>query len=329
MEHFIPDYYNAFSCIASACPDSCCKEWEVDVDDAAAAYYRALPGALGDRLRQVLQDTENGSCMTITDGRCPMWQNDGLCRIHAELGHDALCQTCREYPRIKHEYDGYTELGLELSCPEAARLILSSSQTGTTTHTPGDDPSWEFSVLKKGRDDLLTFWETAQRPIPQMLAATLLFSYDLQEALDGGAEAEFSPDFGTLPLQTVTVQPLVEFMGKLEILTPEWAAFLRNPSPAVWHPEIRNLAIYAIRRWWLQAVSDLDVVCRAKLILVMCLLVAHFPGNPLRAGQLMSKELENNLENIVAILDNAYSSPALTDAYLLSLLLEDKNRFSS
>jgi len=79
----IPKYYEDFHCIASACPDSCCKEWEVDVDDQAAAFYRSLEGALGDRLRQVLKDTKDGTVMTIENGRCPMWRQDGLCRIQA------------------------------------------------------------------------------------------------------------------------------------------------------------------------------------------------------------------------------------------------------
>ena len=50
-----PAYYDTFRCIAAACPDSCCKEWAVQVDDTSAAYYRSLPGLLGDRLRQVLK----------------------------------------------------------------------------------------------------------------------------------------------------------------------------------------------------------------------------------------------------------------------------------
>ena len=94
MEIFAPEYYHRFRCIASACPDSCCKEWEVDVDETTAEFYRELPGDLGDRLRAVLCETDRGSVMTITDGRCPMWQQDGLCRIQAELGHDALCKVC-------------------------------------------------------------------------------------------------------------------------------------------------------------------------------------------------------------------------------------------
>ena len=105
MELLIPEYYNRFSCIAAACPDSCCKEWAVDVDAESARMYRALPGALGDRLRQVLTDTEDGDAvMEIENGRCPMWREDGLCRIQAELGHDALCHVCRNFPRLRHDY---------------------------------------------------------------------------------------------------------------------------------------------------------------------------------------------------------------------------------
>ena len=48
---FKPDYYDRFCCAAGKCPDSCCKEWEVEIDDASARFYRALPGELGDRLR--------------------------------------------------------------------------------------------------------------------------------------------------------------------------------------------------------------------------------------------------------------------------------------
>ena len=47
-----------------------------------------------------------------------MWRQDGLCRIQAELGHEALCKTCREFPRLRHDYGSFVELGLELH-PEA------------------------------------------------------------------------------------------------------------------------------------------------------------------------------------------------------------------
>ena len=62
---FKPDYYDRFRCIAGKCPDSCCKEWEVEVDDASARFYRALPGALGDRLREVMRTADGKTSMTI------------------------------------------------------------------------------------------------------------------------------------------------------------------------------------------------------------------------------------------------------------------------
>ena len=85
-----PSYYNSFRCIASACPDSCCKEWDVQVDEHSADAYRSLPGPLGDRLREVLYTEDGKTYMAIVDGRCPMWRRDGLCRLQAELGAAAL-----------------------------------------------------------------------------------------------------------------------------------------------------------------------------------------------------------------------------------------------
>ena len=45
------------------------------------------------RLELVLREEDGETVMSIIQGRCPMWQADGLCRIQAELGEAALCQT--------------------------------------------------------------------------------------------------------------------------------------------------------------------------------------------------------------------------------------------
>ena len=58
-----PSYFDTFRCIADRCPDSCCKEWDVLVDAEKAAFYRALPGDLGARLRQVLKDEDGEVCI--------------------------------------------------------------------------------------------------------------------------------------------------------------------------------------------------------------------------------------------------------------------------
>ena len=325
MQQYAPKYFYDFTCIASACPDSCCKEWEVDVDSASAAIYRALPGELGDDLRSVLRDTEDGTVMTITHGRCPMWRQDGLCRIQAQLGHEALCQVCRDFPRLRHEYDGFTELGLELSCPEAARLILSADAQTLPTPTEHDDP--ELALLLRSRKQVVAYLANSALPLPQQLAVVLLSAHNVQEALDFGEESVFDP--------AVCLEDAKQFAGEgdseslfhlfrsLEILKPEWAQRLNHRSGTIrWSCELRQLAVYLINRYWLQAINDLDILCRTKFVIASCLLVGLLGDDPVQTAQLFSKEIENNDDNVEAILDGCYTAPGLTDANLLGLLLK-------
>ena len=90
----------------------------------------------------------------------------------------------------------------------------------------------------------------------------------------------------------------------------------------MWTREHFALLRYFITRYWLQAVSDYDIVCRAKLAVAACLLIGHLGGNLAETAQLFSKEIENDPDNVETILDGAYASPALTDKYLLELLAE-------
>ena len=331
MKQIIPDYYRRFRCIAAACPDSCCKEWEVDVDSAAAAMYRTLPGQLGEDLRSFLRDTEDGTVMTITEGRCPMWRQDGLCRIQAELGHEALCQTCREFPRLRHDYGDFEELGLELSCPEAARLIFADGtlRSSETVAPGGDAPDYDeeaMSVLLDSRGALLRFLERTDFALPEALAVMLLYGYSVQNQLDGGETADLDPE-ATLEearsyAEAGDLEGLFAFFSQLEILTDSWRQRLEEgPRSRGWNEALRPLAIYGIRRYWLQAVSDYDLICRIKLILVACILVNALGGDPVQTAQQFSKEIENDPENLEAILDAAYTAFPFTDRNLLSLLL--------
>ena len=100
-----------------------------------------------------------------------------------------------------------------------------------------------------------------------------------------------------------------------------WHQRLAAPSSAPWSEEIRALARYFVARYWLQAVSDYDLICRVKLAVTSCLVVKALGGDVIDTAQLYSKEVENNTDNVEAILDGAYCSPALTDQNLLGLLL--------
>ncbi len=331
MNVFYPEYYKHFRCIAADCPDSCCKEWTVDVDPDAAERYRSLEGDLGDRLRAVLKDGPNGAYMEIEDGRCPMWRRDGLCQIQAALGHDALCKTCRDFPRLWHEYGDFAELGLELSCPEAAKFILSPDlqtlcmERTAKTYEPEYDSELMHTLLKS-RSCALDLLANPAFCVPEALAVLLLYAYEVQNEIDGG-EA-LSPDF-TANLEQAkqfakegNAAAFVDFFKNLEILTPHWKARLSAPLCGQWHRQFRLLAKYFVMRYWLQAVADYDLVCRVKFVIAGCLLVYLLGGDVVETAQLFSKEIENDPDNMEALLDGAYTSPVLTDLNLLGLLLK-------
>ena len=323
-------YFDDFRCIASACTDSCCKEWDVQVDAVSAEFYRNLTGALGDRLRSVLQDVDGEAVMTIEDGRCPMWRQDGLCRIQAELGEEALCHVCAEFPRLTHDYGDFIERGLELSCPEAARMILSAAPA-PFIEDQADGGAAEYDaeamdVLLRTREQALEILADNSRSVGETLALARLYGYQAQGELDGDAERPFDPqaalESATEFSKAADEKLWLEFFRSLEILTPEWKKMLENPAPAPWSKEFLALARYFVERYWLQAVSDYDLACRVKFTVIACLTVKLLGGDIYRTAQLFSKEIENNTDNVEAILDAAYAHPAFTDDKLLGMLLE-------
>ena len=324
-----PSYFESFRCIASACPDSCCKEWDVQVDEEKAALYRTLPGSLGDKLRDVLKEEDGETVMTIIDGRCPMWRNDGLCRIQAELGEGALCKTCREFPRLTHDYGDFIEYGLELSCPEAARIILSAPAQMLSEEIPGGEaPEYDgeaMEVLMRTRVTARKILSGTSYSTGETLALLLMYGYQAQGELDGADATVFDPAVSLAEARNLAkpgdTRQMVDFFSELEILTDTWAMRLKAPNPVPWEHRHLLLARYFVDRYWLQAVADYDLVSRVKLTVTSCLMVRNLGGNLLETAQLYSKEIENDIDNIEALLDGAYTSPAFTDDRLLGMLL--------
>lgn len=255
-----------------------------------------------------------------------MWRADGLCRIQAELGEHALCNTCRDFPRLRHDYGSFTELGLELSCPESARILLSregwswASQGKAEEKTDYDQR--DMDLLLKTRQTAMDLVTGAEEP----LSALLLYTYHTQAILDGEEEAPFDLSAAMETAGDLSGpgdrEAFLKVFRDLEILTEPWRKRLASPSPRPLQKEDRALLRYLISRYWLQAISDFDLVCRGKLIVSLALLCRILGGDAVQTAQLMSKEIENDAENIDALLDGAYTTPGLTDANLLALARE-------
>lgn len=319
--------FDAFRCIASACPDSCCRLWDVEVDETSYQKYLSIPGDLGEKLREHLTPCEGGAVFEAVNNRCPMWQADGLCEIQCKVGEDYLCNTCRDFPRLTHDYGDFVELGLELSCPQAAEMLLShfpadriseSGETGESDYDAG-----EMELLQSTRQTAL---EILHRNAPrEALIFLLLYGYRVQEAFDGNALEPISVSDAVELAETFrghgNIGDIVSFYQGLEILTQDWKDRLNSFHTPSLHQNVLFLADYFVRRYWLQAISDGDLICRVKFIVTSCLLIASLDGDFTRTAQLYSKEIENCPENMDALLDAAYDCPAITDDKLLGLLL--------
>lgn len=124
MDCYVPGYYGRFKCIADKCRHSCCVGWAVCIDGGTRERYECLGGELGDSLRSALCDDGDGAYLKMREGRCPMLDSSGLCRIISELGEGELSHICARHPRFISLLGKRCEVGLGISCEEAARIVL-------------------------------------------------------------------------------------------------------------------------------------------------------------------------------------------------------------
>lgn len=127
-----PLAYAGFRCLGETCDDHCCQRWTINIDRRSyAAYRRCAHPQLQPLLAASLQrnpeargEHDHAQLRLDADGACPLLDARKLCRIHAELGPDALSTTCASFPRQASRRGDEFEYALDLSCPEAARLVL-------------------------------------------------------------------------------------------------------------------------------------------------------------------------------------------------------------
>ncbi len=131
----MPQYLQAFQCIGSACPQTCCSGWRVTIDKSS---YKMLKAITEEPLRQrvaahLARNDGNdaaawGQLRMQPDGACGFLEEDQLCGIQKRLGAAALSDTCNHYPRQFQQVDGELRVYATLSCPETARLALTDPQ---------------------------------------------------------------------------------------------------------------------------------------------------------------------------------------------------------
>lgn len=131
MKVRVPNYFNEFKCIASECEDTCCAGWEIVIDDETHKRYENVEGEFGEILRSKIVKSDGENIFLLNNGNCSFLNEKKMCEIYINLGEDNLCYTCQQFPRYTEEFLDLKEVGLSLSCPEAARIILRKAENNT------------------------------------------------------------------------------------------------------------------------------------------------------------------------------------------------------
>lgn len=130
-------YLKEFECIGGKCEDSCCIGWDIDIDKTTfRQYYKVQDKEMKKMFQKNVHnneycqspDVDYGKVKLKGDKRCPFLDEDNYCIIYSKLGEEYLSNVCTSFPRILNKIDGYYEMSLDVSCPEAARILLSKEE---------------------------------------------------------------------------------------------------------------------------------------------------------------------------------------------------------
>lgn len=246
MKYHKPSFFDQFKCIGSACTDTCCAGWEIEVDETTAQGYLAEKSAFGDRLRREIGSEPGEYFFKLKNNRCPFLNKENLCDIFINLGEDRLCDICREHPRFYNWFGDYTEVGLGLCCEEAERLLFSDSKPLTfveEVHTDAsdllDDESEECEQMLEERKAIFTILQNRKKNIGARLKRLLLQLPYADEMLLLTVPILEWDDPESIPKLDYNAKPstntlkssalfLIRFFGGMESLDETWPSMMKE-----------------------------------------------------------------------------------------------------
>ena len=316
MRVIVPDYYEDFHCLAGKCPHTCCEKWEVVIDEDSAAFYKTVPGLLGDKLRTVLKRDEDGDlCFPLNGGRCPFLDSENLCEIHKTLGEEATSVTCREHPRFTEDYGPFREVTLSASCPAANALLLGSREPLTfrnfETEETGEAGDKWLEYLFPLRRRMLDILTDRRRPLSSRLTSFLSLALSAQDCLGDDRPEDLlnAEEIAILPAEGPLFPAALDFLASLEVLDPDWPALLKQAAAAEKTPQpealLERIAVYFAFRYLLKAVNDGDLLSRAELVVFAVVTVERLAAvcGLTEALRRFSAEIEHDDDNLDALLE--------------------------
>ena len=234
MEFTFPNYYKEFSCIAGSCPDTCCAGWQIVIDNKTLKKYQHFKGPFHNRLHNDIDWKEH--IFRQYNRRCAFLNEENLCDIYTEAGPKMLCDTCRNYPRHIEEFEGLREITLSLSCPEAARILLSQKEK---VHS-------RMNTSDTSKDLFKNMWKTI---VPEMEVLRPGWKEFLKERLDSLYISSGENDY-------------IYQKSEFDFYCPDWQI------------QEEQLLVYWIYTYFCGAVYDDEIFTKVKMA-VVCTLFIH------------------------------------------------------
>lgn len=234
MEFTFPNYYKEFSCIAGFCPDTCCAGWQIVIDNKTLKKYQHFKGPFHNRLHNDIDWKEH--VFRQYNRRCAFLNEENLCDIYTEAGPKMLCDTCRNYPRHIEEFESLREISLSLSCPEAARILLSQKEK---VHS-------RMNTSDTSKDLFKNMWKTI---VPEMEVLRPGWKEFLKERLDSLYISSGENDY-------------IYQKSEFDFYCPDWQI------------QEEQLLVYWIYTYFCGAVYDDEIFTKVKMA-VVCTLFIH------------------------------------------------------
>ncbi len=296
-----PSYYKKFKCLGGTCRHNCCIGWEIDIDEDTYNYYKNVGGEMGERLEKSIAHGNVPHFILDKNERCPFLNGDNLCDIIINLGENHICKICTEHPRFINGLPERTEVGIGLTCEEAARIILSETEAFALVGAKETDD--EIILL---RDKVIAILQDGKRSFKRRIEGVL---NEANAALPSRSLAEWRDVFASLERLDENWDKRLDLI-KNDI---DFDAFAHHMGSRM--REYENLLIYFIYRYLANAPDFYEAATRAAFA-VLCTGIIHAIGaamyeaygeftfyDQIELCRAFSSEIEYSEDNVYALFD--------------------------
>ena len=124
-----PSFYKDFECIGGKCINSCCHyKWSIDF--TKEEFKNVKRKIHTEEFRKIFDDAfvyhkETGNFLIKfdEDNNCKFLDEDGLCNMYKEVGHENMNLVCKIFPRHGLHYMKEYEYYLSPACEEVVRIL--------------------------------------------------------------------------------------------------------------------------------------------------------------------------------------------------------------